>query len=64
MRCIAHFDGVVGGDLLDRLAAADRLHGDLELELVTVGAAFAKLVWIRLRLRWVTLSEAVLQLRG
>jgi hypothetical protein len=34
-------DGVVGGDLLDRLAATDRLHGDPGLELGTVGAALA-----------------------
>ena len=34
-------DGVVGGDLLDRLAATDRLHGDLGLELGTVGAVLA-----------------------
>ena len=32
-------DGVVGGDLLDRLAATDRLHGDPGLELGTVRAA-------------------------
>jgi hypothetical protein len=30
---------VVGSDLLDRLAATDRLHGDPGLELGTVGAA-------------------------
>jgi len=39
---LAHLDrvnGVVSGDLLDRLAAADRLHGDPGLELGTVGAA-------------------------
>jgi len=40
-------DGVVGGDLLDRLAATDRLHGDPGLELGTVGAALAH--------RWVPL---------
>ena len=34
-------DGVVCSDLLDRLAATDRLHGDLGLELGTVGAALA-----------------------
>ena len=34
-------DGVVGGDLLDRLSATDRLHGDHGLELGTVGAALA-----------------------
>jgi hypothetical protein len=32
---------VVSGDLLDRLAATDRLHGDPGLELGTVGAALA-----------------------
>jgi hypothetical protein len=52
VRCIAHFDGVVGGDLLHRLAATDRLHGDPGLELGTVGAAFAQLLRKRLRLRW------------
>ena len=31
----------VGGDLLDRLAATDRLHGDPGLELGTVSAALA-----------------------
>jgi len=39
---LAHLDGVdgvVGGDLLDRLAATDRLHGDPGLELGAVGAA-------------------------
>ena len=39
---LAHLDrvdGVVSGDLLDRLAATDRLHGDSGLELGTVGAA-------------------------
>lgn len=34
-------DGVVGSDLLDRLAATDRLHGDPGLELGPVGAALA-----------------------
>jgi hypothetical protein len=34
-------DGVVGGDLLDRLAATDRIYGDPGLELGTVGAALA-----------------------
>ena len=34
-------DGVIGGDLLDRLAATDRLHGDLGLELGAMGAALA-----------------------
>ena len=34
-------DGVIGGDLLDGLAATDRLHGDFGLELRAVGAALA-----------------------
>ena len=34
-------DGVIGGDLLDRLAATDRLHGDSGLEFGTMGAALA-----------------------
>ena len=34
-------DGVIGGDLLDRLAATNRLHGDSGLEFGTVGAALA-----------------------
>ena len=34
-------DGVICGDLLDRLAATDRLHGDSGLEFGTVGAALA-----------------------
>ena len=41
---LAHLNrvhSVVSGDLLDRLAATDRLHGDPGLELWTVGAAFA-----------------------
>jgi len=49
-------DGVVGGDLLDRLAATDRFHGDPGLELGTVGAALAH--------RWEPLSGAVPRLRG
>ena len=56
---LAHLDrvdGVVGGDLLDRLAATDRLHGDPGLELGTVGAALAH--------RWEPLSGAVPRLRG
>jgi hypothetical protein len=32
---------VVGSDLLDRLAANDRLHGDSGLELRAVGSALA-----------------------
>jgi hypothetical protein len=36
VRCIARPHGMVGGDLLDRLAATDRLHGDSGLELGTV----------------------------
>jgi len=41
---LAHLDrvdGVVGGDLLDCLAATDRLHGDPGFELGAVGEAFA-----------------------
>ena len=41
---LAHLDrvnGVIGGDLLESLAATDRLHGDSGLELRAVGAAFA-----------------------
>jgi hypothetical protein len=34
-------NGMVSGDLLDRLAATDRLHGDPGLELGTVRAALA-----------------------
>ena len=34
-------DGMVGGDLLQRLTATDRLHRDSGLELGTVGAALA-----------------------
>jgi len=47
---------MVGGDLLDRLAATDRLHGDPGLELGAVGAALAH--------RWEPLSGAVPRLRG
>ena len=41
---LAHLDrvdGVVGGNLLERLAATDRLHGDLGLERGTMGLALA-----------------------
>jgi hypothetical protein len=41
---LAHLDRVhrmISGDLLERLAATDRLHGDLGLELGAMGAAFA-----------------------
>ena len=34
-------DGMVGSDLLDRLAATDLLHGDSGLELGAVGPALA-----------------------
>jgi len=47
---------VVSGDLLDRLAATDRLHGDPGLELGAVGAALAH--------RWEPRSGAVPRLRG
>jgi hypothetical protein len=49
---LAHLDrmdGIVGGDLLDRLAAADRLHGEPGLELGTVSALFVPLLWRRIR---------------
>ena len=49
-------DGVIGSDLLDRLAATNRLHGDSGLELGTMGAALAH--------RWEPLSGAVPSLRG
>ncbi len=51
---LTHLDrvnGMVGGDLLDRLAATDRLHGDPGLELGAVRAALAHLLRRRLRLR-------------
>ena len=56
---LAHLDrvdGVVGGDLLDRLAATDRLHGDPGLELGAMSAALAH--W------WEPRSGAVPRLRG
>ncbi len=56
VRCLTQFDSVVGGDLLDRLAATDRLHGDPVLELGAVGAALAQLLRRRLRQRWERLS--------
>lgn len=34
-------DGVISGDLLNHLAATDRLHGDPGLELGPMGAALA-----------------------
>ena len=34
-------DGVIGGDLLDRPAATDRLHGDSGLEFGTMGPSLA-----------------------
>jgi len=49
-------DGVVSGDLLDRLAATDRLHGHSSLELGAVGAELAH--W------WEPLSGAIARLRG
>jgi hypothetical protein len=49
-------DGVVGGDVLDRLAATDRFHDDPGLELGAMGAALAH--W------WEPLSGAVPRLRG
>ena len=56
---LAHLDGmdgVISGDLLDRLAATDRLHGDPGLELGAVGAALAH--------RWEPRSGAVPRLKG
>lgn len=50
---------MVGGDLLNRLATTDRLHGDLGFELRTVGAALAQLLRRRLHRRWEPLSGAV-----
>ena len=55
---LAHLDrvnAVISGDLLDRLGATNRLHGDLDLELGAVGAAVAH--W------WEPLSGAVPRLR-
>jgi hypothetical protein len=49
-------DGVISGDLLDRLAATDRLHGDSGLELGAVGEALAH--------RWEPSSGAVPRNRG
>jgi hypothetical protein len=48
--------GVVGGNLLDRLAATDRLHGDPGLERGTVGAVLTH--W------WGPRSGDVPRLRG
>ena len=56
---LAHLDGVNGvisGDLLDRLTTTDRLHGDPGLELGAVSAALAH--W------WEPRSGAVPRLRG
>ncbi len=47
---------MVGGDLLMRLAAIDRLHSDLGLELGAMGAAFAQ--------EWEPLSGVVPHLTG
>jgi len=49
-------DGVVGGNLLDRFAATDRLYGDSGLELGAAVAAHAHL--------WEPLSGEVPRLRG
>ncbi len=56
---LAHLDRVhrvVGGDLLERLATRDRLHGDSGLELGAVGSAFAH--------GWEPLSGVVPRLTG
>jgi len=39
VRFIEQIYAVISGDLLDRLAATDRFHGDLGLELGAVGSA-------------------------
>ena len=49
-------DGVISGELLDRHAATDRLHGDPGLKLGNVGAALTH--------GWEPLSGAVPRLRG
>ncbi len=49
-------NAVVGGNLLQCLAAADRLHGDPGFELGAVGTALAH--------RWEPLSGAVPRLKG
>ena len=49
-------DGVIGSDLLDRLSATDRLHGDPALELGAMCVVLAH--W------WEPLSGAVPRLRG
>jgi hypothetical protein len=49
-------NGVIGRDLLDRLATADRFHGDPGLELGTVGTAFGH--------GWGPFSGVVPRLRG
>lgn len=56
---LAHLDGVngvVSGELLERLSATGRLHGEPGLELWTVGRALDH--------RWGPLSGVVLRLRG
>ena len=57
-------NGMVGGDLLDRLAATNRFHGDPGLELGTVGAALTQLLRRSLRQRLEPLSGVVPRLRG
>ena len=47
---------MISGDLLDRLATTDRLHGDPGLELGTMGAALAH--------EWEPRSGAIHRLRG
>ena len=56
VRRIEQIHAVISGDLLDRLAATNRRHGDLGLELGAVGATLAH--W------WKPLSGAVPHLRG
>ena len=57
-------DGVIGGELLDRLPATDRLYGDLGLEREAVSTALAQLLRRRLRQRWEAPSGAVTRLKG
>ena len=56
---------MISGDLLDRLSASDRLHGDPGLELGAIGAALAHVVGApfrggtpphKLRMVWITLK--------
>jgi hypothetical protein len=44
-------DRVVGGEVLNRLTATDRLHGNPGIELEAMGTAFAQLLRGKLRQR-------------